>query len=100
MGDLKKLEDGDVCVLWKLSCEGSKVLDWENDIGFTGGVLPSIELPKKDDGGGPAGVNDADEEGGGPAGVVEGFVVPNLNGPFPLLALFSGVDGGLEEKGT
>ena len=34
---------------------------------------PSGELPKTEEGGGSAGVNDPTEEGGGPAGVVEGF---------------------------
>ncbi len=57
------------------------------------------ELPKRDVGGGPAGVNDLAEDGGGPAGVVEGlFEAP---GEKRLLDFFSGVDGvGLEEYGT
>jgi hypothetical protein len=57
------------------------------------------ELPKRDAGGGPVGVNDLAEDGGGPAGVVEGL----LEAPKEkrLLDLFSGVDGvGLEEYGT
>ena len=33
----------------------------------------SGELPKTEEGGGSAGVNDPTEDGGGPAGVVEGF---------------------------
>jgi hypothetical protein len=67
-------------------------------IGF---VLPSIELPKKDEGGGPAGVKDPDDEGGGgPAGVVEGFEAPKENGLLPFFEFFSGVAGGLEENGT
>lgn len=55
-----------------------------------------MELPNADGGGGPAGVKDPAEEGGGPAGVVEGFA------PYEkmLLDLLSGVEGGLEEKGT
>jgi len=53
-----------------------------------------MELPKTDDGGGPAGVKEPAEEGGGPAGVVEGFVAPEKNG---LLDFLSGVVGGLEE---
>lgn len=40
----------------------------------------NLELPKTDDGGGPAGVKDpADEGGGGPAGVVEGSKALNEN---------------------
>ena len=42
-------------------------------------------------------MNDPDEEGGGPAGVVEGFEAPNEKGLLPLLDLWSGVEGGLEE---
>ena len=52
-------------------------LCWENESGFRGLLLPIIELPRKEDGGGPAGVNEPPEEGGGPAGVVEGFEAPN-----------------------
>lgn len=60
-------------------------------------VPPSVELPKMDEGGGPAGVYEPAEDGGGPAGVVEGFVAPNEKG---LLDFLSGVAGGLEEKGA
>lgn len=65
------------------------------------------ELPKSDDGGGPAGVKERADEGGGPAGVVEGFganALLKLKPSFP--PLFEpcrppgGVDGGLEENGT
>jgi hypothetical protein len=60
-----------------------------------------MELPRNDDGGGPAGVNDPDDDGGGgPAGVVEGFEAPNENRLLPLFDFLSGVNGGLEEKGT
>jgi hypothetical protein len=78
------------------------LLCWENEIGFTGFAVPKIELPKTDDGGGPAGVNDLDEEGGGPAGVVEGFEFAKENILLPLFDFFSGVEGpnGLEENGT
>jgi hypothetical protein len=62
--------------------------------------LPIIELPRKDDGGGPAGVNEPVDEGGGPAGVVDGFEAPNGKLLLLLLDLLSGVDGGLEEYGT
>jgi hypothetical protein len=78
-----------------LLCDGLNVLCWENERGFRGPLIPSIELPRTDDGGGPAGVNDPAEEGGGPAGVVEGF--ERLNIFLPLLDFLSGVDGGLEE---
>lgn len=67
----------------------------ENDRGFKGESI--IELPKADDGGGPAGVNDPVDDGGGPAGVVEGFA-PNEKA---LVDFLSGVEGaGLEEYGT
>lgn len=59
-----------------------------------------MELPKYEEGGGPAGVNDPFDEGGGPAGVVEGFDAPNGKLLLPLFDLLSGVDGGLEEYGT
>ncbi len=59
-------------------------------------MLFNIELPKTEDGGGPAGVKEPVEEGGGPAGVVEGFAPKEK----PLLDLLSGVEGGLEEYGT
>lgn len=52
--------------------EGSKALCAENESGFIEFVVPSAELPKRDEGGGPAGVNERPEDGGGPAGVVEG----------------------------
>ena len=58
------------------------------------------ELPNLEDGGLPAGVNDIkDEPGGGPAGVVDGFEAKLLVKGL-LFRLLSGVDGGLEEKGT
>jgi hypothetical protein len=61
-------------------------------------VPPSMELPKTEDGGGPAGVYEPAEDGGGPAGVVEGFAAPKRNA---LPEFFSGVDGGgLDEKGA
>ena len=41
----------------------------------------------------------ADDGGGGPAGVVEGLLSPKYC-LAPLLDLRSGVEGGLEEKGT
>lgn len=56
-------------------------------------VWAKVELPKTDEGGGPAGVNDSavlSRFGGGPAGVVEGC--SSL-----LSRLESGVDGGSEE---
>ena len=84
----------------KLSCEVSKLLRWENDNDFTGFVAFNTELPRYDDGGGPAGVKDADEEGGGPAGVVEGFEAANVKILSPLPDRLSGVDGGLEERGN
>jgi len=59
--------------------------------------LSNIELPKIDEGGGPAGVKEPADEGGGPAGVVEGFEPPNEKPLLPLLPLFdllSGVEGG------
>ena len=80
------------------SFEGSNVLRCENDKGFIAFVPPSMELPKTDEGGGPAGVYEPAEDGGGPAGVVEGFVAPKEKA---LLDFFSGVEGGgLEEKGA
>jgi hypothetical protein len=82
--------------LLNCSFEGLNELCCGNDRGFIALVPPSIELPKIDDGGGPAGVYDPAEDGGGPAGVVEGFVAPNENG---LPEFLSGVDGGLDEKG-
>ena len=78
-----------------LLCDGLNVLCCENERGFKGLLVPSIELPRIEDGGGPAGVKDPAEEGGGPAGVVEGFETPNIF--LPLLDFLSGVDGGLEE---
>ena len=63
---------------------------------------PSCELPKTDEGGGPAGVKDL-AEGGGPAGVVEGFVpkVEKLSSRLPVrFWRLPGVEGGLDEKGT
>jgi hypothetical protein len=68
-----------------------------NESGFIGLPVPIIELPRKNEGGGPAGVNDPVEEGGGPAGVVEGFDAPNEKLLLPLFDLLSGVAGGLEE---
>lgn len=65
-----------------------------------GFAVPIIELPRKDDGGSPAGVNEPEDDGGGPAGVVEGFEAPKENKLLPLLDFFSGVAGGLEEYGT
>jgi hypothetical protein len=60
----------------------------------------SLELPRAEDGGRPAGVKEpADEGGGGPAGVVEGLLSPKYC-LAPLLDLRSGVEGGLDEKGT
>ena len=53
-----------------------------------------------DEGGLPSGVKDrSDEPGGGPAGVVDGFDA-KLFAKGLLLRLVSGVEGGLEEKGT
>ena len=69
----------------------------ENDRGFNGLPESATELPRNDDGGGPAGVNDPVDEGGGPAGVVEGFEAPNKP-LLPLFDLLSGVAGGLEEN--
>lgn len=73
------------------------MLRWEKDSGFTEGVASSIELPKKDDGGGPAGVKEPADEGGGPAGVVDGFEAAKEKPLLPLLDRLSGVDGGLDE---
>lgn len=68
----------------------------EKERGFNGPWLSSIELPRIEDGGGPAGVKDPAEEGGGPAGVVEGlFEAPKIF--LLLLGFLSGVAGGLEE---
>lgn len=55
--------------------------------------VPSWELPKIEEGGGPAGVKDlcVNCDGGGPAGVVDGW--------FSLGRCEPGVDGG-EESGT
>lgn len=65
------------------------------------GFPPKMELPRTDEGGGPAGVYDPDDEGGGPAGVVDGFEAAEENKLLPLFDFLSGVDGcGLEEKGT
>jgi len=71
----------------------------ENDKGLIGlFVVPNIELPIIDEGGGPEGVKDREEEGGGPAGVVEGlFDAPKENMFLPLLKLLLGVDGGLDD---
>ena len=71
------------------------MLCFENDRGFMAFVPPSMELPKTEEGGGPAGVYEPAEDGGGPAGVVEGFVAPKEKA---LVDFLSGVDGGLEEK--
>jgi len=60
-----------------------------------------IELPRTDEGGGPAGVKEPADEGRGPAGVVEGLDAPKENCPAPFLVRRSGVDGrGLDENGT
>jgi hypothetical protein len=64
---------GDDCRLLNLDNEGSKALRWEKDNGFIGFAVLKVELPRYDDGGGPAGVKDPADDGGGPAGVVEGF---------------------------
>lgn len=63
-------------------------------------ALPKSELPRNDDGGGPAGVKDPEDDGGGPAGVVEGFEAPKEKILLPLFDFLSGVAGGLEENGT
>jgi hypothetical protein len=68
----------------------------ENERGLIGFEPPIIELPRKELGGGPCGVNEAADEGGGPAGVVDGFDCAKIFG-LPLLDLRSGVDGGLDE---
>lgn len=58
-----------------------------------------VELPRNDDGGGPAGVKEpAEEGGGGPAGVVEPLESPK-NCLEPFCDLF-GVDGELDEYGA
>lgn len=98
MVDPKRSVDGDACGLPKLNCEVSNVLRFVKDKGWGLSVL-KIELPRYD-GGGPAGVKDLDEEGGGPAGVVEGFEAAKEKTLSPRPDLLSGVDGGLEEKGT
>lgn len=69
----------------------------ENDKGFIAFVPPNMKLPKTDEGGGSAGVYEPAEDGGGPAGVVEGFVAPK---EIALTDFFSGVVGGLEERGA
>jgi hypothetical protein len=85
----------------KLGSEFSKVLRCEKDNGFIGFALLKVELPRKDEGGGPAGVNDFAEDGGGPAGVVEGFEAAKEKMLLPWPDRLSGVDGaGLEEIGT
>lgn len=61
---------------------------------------PNRELPKTDEGGGPAGVNEPADDGGGPAGVVEGLDAPKGNCVTLSLELLLGVDGGLEDNGT
>ena len=93
--ELAEFEKLDELKASSLLCDGLNVLCCENERGFKGLLAPSIELPRIEDGGGPAGVKDPAEEGGGPAGVVEGFDKPNIF--LPLLDLLSGVDGGLEE---
>lgn len=86
--------------LWNWSFEGSNMLCWEKDRGFIG-LGPNIELPKTDEGGGPAGVNEPVDDGGGPAGVVEGFVAPKEKlWPDLLSGVDGGDGGGLEENGT
>ena len=62
-------------------------------------------MKNEEDRGGPAGVNDGAEEGGGPAGVVErlklkAVAVVLVANPLGVCIRLSGVDGGLEEKGT
>ncbi len=71
-----------------------------NESGFIEFVAPIIELPRNDEGGGPAGVKEPAEDGGGPAGVVEGFEAPKAKTLLPLFDLRSGVDGGLELYGV
>src|ERR1700694_1295814 len=58
------------------------------------------ELPKTDEGGGPAGVKEPADDGGGPAGVVEGLDAPKEYCLAPAVELLPGVEGGLEDKGT
>ena len=62
------------------------------------------ELPNRDDGGGgPAGVNDGIDDGGNPAGVLdtlEAKLFEVLPKPLEYLERESGVEGGLDEKGT
>lgn len=53
-----------------------KELCLEKDSGLSG-ELSIKELPKIEEGGGPAGVKEPVDEGGGPAGVVEGIDAPN-----------------------
>lgn len=98
MGDRRRSDDGDACGLLKFNCEVSKVPRSEKENGRGFAVLIT-ELPRYEDGGGPAGVKDADDEGGGPAGVVEACAAKEKTlSPWP--DRLSGVDGGLEEKGT
>lgn len=59
------------------------------------------ELPKIEEGGGtPAGVKELVEDGGGPAGVVDGCGTKLLFRPPREDRRESGVEGGLEERGT
>ena len=58
-----------------------------------------VELPRKEEGGGPAGVKEpADDGGGGPAGVVEPCESPKRF--LESCCDRFGVDGGLEEYGA
>lgn len=67
---------------------------------MTGFEEPIIELPRNEEGGGPAGVKVPADDGGRPAGVFEGLA-PKLNVlSAPFLDRLSGVEGGLEENGT
>jgi len=77
--------------------ERSKGFCLEKDNGLPCPVAPKTELPKIEDGGGPAGVKDAVEEGGGPAGVVDGLEAPKANPLLPFCGVRSGVEGGLDE---
>jgi hypothetical protein len=100
-GDPIKPVGGDDCEILNMDSEGSKELRLEKDNGFTGFAALKAELPRYDDGGGPAGVKDRVDDGGGPAGVVEGFEAPKEKMLLPWPDRLSGVDGaGLEEKGT
>ena len=77
------------------------MLRLEKDNGFTGLGALAVELPRYDDGGGPAGVKDPADDGGGPAGVVEGFEAAKEKMLPPWPDRLSGVDGvGVEENGT